>query len=248
MASRETIEIEIETRTPSKSLNKKLRSAARIPAVVYGPKVGNTVFSVRELDAIRYSTRKFENVLFRLKSQDKALNGLQVLRKDTTFHKVNRRPLHLDFYAIDMTKTVRLSVEIRYEGKADGVKEGGVFNAIRRDVEIECLPTDIPEFFAIDVTAMKLNDSFHVSDLKISEAYKLITQSTETICTVAQPKEEVLEPQVGTPLETASVGGAAEGEAGAAAAPGAAAVPAAGGDAKKADAKKADAPAAKDKK
>ena len=238
---KETIEIDIEPRTPTKSLNKKLRLSNRVPAVVYGPKVTNTSFSVRELDAKKYSARRFENVLFKFKSSDKNLNGLQVLRKDTTFHKVNRRPIHLDFYAIDMTQTIRLSIEIRFEGKPEGVKEGGVFNIIARDVEIECLPTDIPEFFSVDVTQLQLNDSLHVSDLKISEKFKLLTPVTETICTVAQPKEEVLEPQVGTPLETAGVDGApAPGAAGGAAAP-------AAGDAKKAEpAKKAE--SAKDKK
>jgi large subunit ribosomal protein L25 len=241
MATRETIEIETELRVPKKNLNKKLRVGQRVPAVVYGPKVANTTISLKELDAVRYSSRKFENVLFKLKSSDKALNGLQVLRKDTSFHKVNRRPLHLDFYAIDMTKTVRLSIEIRFEGKPEGVKEGGVFNIIARDVEIECLPTDIPEFFQVDVSGLQLNDSLHVSDIKVSEKYKLITAETETICTVAQPKEEVLEPQVGTPLETAGVDGAP-----APAAAAGAAAPAAGGDAKKADAKKAE--PAKDKK
>jgi large subunit ribosomal protein L25 len=123
-----------------------------------------------------------------------------------------------------MTKAVRVNVELRFVGKALGVGEGGVFSAARRDVEIECLPTEIPEFFEVDVSNIGLNQSMHVSDVNFPSNVKLITSPGETIATVAIVEEVV----AAAPEAAAAPGaeGAAAPAAGGTAAPGAA--PAAG--------------------
>ena len=115
-----------------------------------------------------------------------------------TVHLLNRRPLHLDFLSLDMTRSIRVNVEIRFQGKPKGVREeGGVFSAVLRSVEIECLPKDIPPFLTVDVTHLTLNENLHVSDLKIPEKIKLIAKQERTLCTVSETKEE-------TPEETDS--------------------------------------------
>jgi len=192
-----------------------------------------------ENDAIRFSKRAFENTIFTLKSSDKGLDGVKVLRKAIAIHPLSRKPIHLDFYALDMSKTVRVNVELRFSGKSLGVADGGVFNTVRRDVEVECLPTAIPEFFDVDVSNLGLNESMHVSDVKFPEGLKLVTSPQETIATVAMVEEIVA--QVVTPDPALAAAAPAAGAAGAPAAPGAApaagaAAPAAGGD-KKADKK-----------
>lgn len=236
MANQSTIEA--KPRTAGKHFNRKARREMQIPAVVYGPKTKAVNFTISEQDAIRYSRRGFENTIFTLKSTDEGLNGLKVLRKDIDIHPLSRKPIHLDFFAPDMTKAVRVNVELRFVGKALGVGEGGVFSAIRRDVEIECLPTEIPDFFEVDVSNIGLNQSMHVSDVNFPANVKLITSPTETIASVAIVEEIVAAPTpdataaAATPDAAAAAGAAAPGAAPGAAPAAGAAAPAAGGDKK----------------
>lgn len=196
MAQQTSIEIQVSPRVSGKGVARKLRRDRQVPAVVYGPKVENIALSVDERDAIKYSQHGFENSIFTLKSNEKNLQGLKVLTKEVKLHPVSRRPIHVDFFAPDMAQEVRVWVEVRFTGKAEGTKEGGVFNAVNREVEIECLPNEIPEFFEIDVTPLQLDESFHVSDLKLPSNVKLITSTEETLCAVAQVKEEAASEEV----------------------------------------------------
>lgn len=205
--AQQKLEIQANARAAGKGNSRQLRFKKQIPAVIYGPKQENLTISIEQGDAVKYSRHGYENTIFTLKSDEKSLNGLQVLRKDIDLHPVTRMPIHFDFFAPDMTQTVRVSVEVKFTGKAVGTKEGGVFNAVAREIEIECLPTEIPEFFELDVTPLDLDESYHVSDLKIPEKFKLITSSDQTLCTVAEVAEE----------KAAEPTAAAEGDAAAAA-------------------------------
>ncbi len=221
----QTFEINASSRTAGKGNSRQLRLTKQIPAVIYGPKQEPMSISIDEADALRYGRHGFENTIFTLKSKESTVNGIKVLRKDLDVHPVTRRPIHFDFFAPDMTKTVRVSVEIKFTGKAEGTKEGGVFNAVMREVEIECLPTEIPESIEIDVTALQVDESFHVSDLQIPANIKLMTPADQTICTVAVVAEEKAP-------EPTAVAAAAPGAAPAAGAAAPAAAPAAGKDKK----------------
>lgn len=199
------IKIKAVPRKVGKHNSRSLRNEKLIPAVLYGPKTENMNLSITELDVTRYSSRKFENEIFTLTSEDSALNGLRVLKKDVTIHPVSRRPVHVDFFVPDMTQKVKVEVEVRFEGTAKGTKEGGIFNILQRKIEIECLPTSIPTFFSVDVTGLAVGDVLHVSDLKIAEteALKVWTSKDETLATVSQTKEdkkaESTEEEAGTP-------------------------------------------------
>lgn len=194
----DNLQINVSLRKPGKHFSRSMRTQRIVPAVVYGPKVENYNISLSEVDALRYSSHGYENSIFTLTSSDAKINGLKVLKKTTDIHPVSRRPVHMDFFAPDMTQEVRVHVELRFIGKPEGVKEGGVFSAIRRDIEVECLPTEIPEFFEVDVSHLQLDESLHVSDLKLPESIKLITSSKETIASVAEVSEEAESP---TPAE-----------------------------------------------
>lgn len=190
MTNNEALEIEVGPRKPGKHYSRSLRGERKIPAVVYGPKTDSIPFYLGENDAVKCSGHEFENAIFVLKSEDSQLNNMKVLKKDASFHKVNRRPIHLDFYALDMAATVRVNVEVKFEGKSVGERDGGVFNALRREVEVECLPTDIPESFSLDISELKMNEVLHVSDINIPEGIKLITSPEDTMCNVTQVAEE----------------------------------------------------------
>ena len=210
------ITINASVREAGKSTSRGLRSTRNVPAVIYGPKTKPLNISIGENDAVKYSRTSFENSILTLSSTDATLNGLKVLRKSIDIHPVTRRPVHMDFFAPDMTKKVRVHVEVRITGKAKGTTEGGLVSMVRRDVEIECLPLEIPQFFELDVTELDLNASMHVSDIKFPENVRVMTSQEETIVTCAEVKEEVATPVAAA--EAAPAAGAAAPAAGAAAA------------------------------
>lgn len=194
MSVKDKIEINASIRTAGKGSCRKLRSEKNIPAVLYGPKTKPLNIFIEERDAVKYTKHGYENTIFVLKSDDKAVNGQQVLKKSLSVHPVSRKPLHIDFYVPDMTQTVHVNVELDFTGKSQGEKDGGVFNAVRREIEIECLPSEIPDKFEVDISAMNMNDTLHVSDLNLGNV-KIITPVELTICSVAEVKEEEVKPE-----------------------------------------------------
>jgi large subunit ribosomal protein L25 len=243
-------ELNVEPRDTGKHFNRKNRVAHKIPAVVYGS-TENKNISIDENTLAKYNTRSFENALYNLKSSDSKLNGVAVLLKAVQIHPVTRRPVHADLFALDLTKTVRVSVEIRFEGKPIGFAEGGLLNVVNRQIEIECLPTEIPENVTLDISDLGVGDSKHVSDLSLPKTVKLLSSLDTTLAVVNLFVEEEIAAPVAAAATDAAAGGAAAAAPGAAApaAGGAAAAPAAGAKAAAAPAAGAKAAApAKDKK
>lgn len=223
---KQRLDLTMEARETGKHNSRALRNAAKVPGVIYGA-VENTNVFVDVRDVLKYNTRAYENALFNVKSTINKANGKVVLIKSVDVHPLTRRPVHVDFFALDMTKTVRVYVEVRLEGKPIGLSEGGLLNVVQRQVEIECLPTDIPDFFTADVSNLGVGDALHVSDLNVGSV-KVLSRPEDTIAVVAVQEEEA-----------APVAAAAAPAAGAAApAAGAAATPAAGAAKPAAPAKK----------
>ncbi len=209
------IKIKASLREAGKSTSRQLRDTRNVPAVIYGPKTQPLSISISEIDVVKYARSGFENSIWTLESSESALNGLKVLRKSLDIHPVSRRPVHMDFFAPDMTQKVRVNVEVRVSGKAKGTAEGGLVSMVRREVEIECLPLEIPAFFDLDITELDLNDSMHVSDIKFPENVRVITSQEETIVTCAELREETITPSAAAEGAAAAPGA----EGGAAAAP-----------------------------
>lgn len=219
-------DLNVSPRTTGKHFSRASRRDRKVPAIVYG-NIENANVVVEEGAIVKFNTRAYENSLFTLKSEDKKVDGKVALLKDIQVHPVTRRPLHLDIFVLDMTKTVRVHVEIRLEGKAIGLSEGGLLNQVNRQIEVECLPTNIPSFFTMDVSNLGVGQALHVSDLELPEGIKAISSSDMTIAVVNILEEEVAAP----------VAAAAPTEGAAAPAAGAAATAAPAADAKKAEKK-----------
>ncbi len=215
------IELNVEPRETGKGNSRNLRFEKKVPSVVYGA-IENVHLHVSEKEIVKYNVRAFENALFTLKSSNTKANGKVVLMKKVDVHPLSRRPIHVDFFALDLTKTVRVSVEIKLEGKPIGLSEGGLLNVVNRSIEIEVLPTDIPESITADISHLGLGDALHVSDLKMPEKVKVLSAPETTIAVVNVQEEEVV---AAVAVEAAPAAGAAAPAAGAKAA---AAAPAAG--------------------
>ncbi len=188
---KQSLEFQAYPRKPGSSIARRLRQEQFVPAVVYGTKQKTIPLCISIKQAEKYIKKEYDNKIFTFKSKKQTLNGLKVLKKEVCYHKLTRKPLHIDFFSLDMKKKIRVLVEINFMGKAKGVKEsGGVFNVMRRNVEIECLPKDIPEFFSIEITSLDVNQNFHVSDLKIPNSVKLMTNKADSLCAVNEIAEE----------------------------------------------------------
>ena len=225
--STQRFEMTVEPRETGKANSRELRVTRRVPAVIYGALKQNHNVYLEVGQVNKFNTRAYENALFNLKSSDSKLSNIVVLMKEVSIHPLSRIPEHVDLFALDLTKTVRLSIEIKVEGKAIGLAEGGLLNVVNRTIEIECLPTQIPEGITVDVSNMGVGDSMHVSDLTLPDGVKLISSPDTTIVVVNMAEEENL-----TPTPAADAAAPAAGAAAAAPAAGAAAPAAAKADAK----------------
>ena len=171
--------------------NKKVRKNKAVPAIVYGNGQKNIALSLDIRLAEKYSRKKFENKIFTFDSEDKKLKGLRVIKKSISYHKVNHQPIHMDFLSLDMKKVLRVFVDINFKGTPRGVKEeGGIFNIVLRNIEVECLPDQIPSSIDLDVSDLGLNQNIHVSELSIPKNIKLITKDQRTLCTLVEATEE----------------------------------------------------------
>jgi large subunit ribosomal protein L25 len=207
--------LSVETREGvGKGVNRKLRASGRIPGVIYGKK--------RAAQAIQLDPVALEKVL---RGSGAGLNTLidlsvggrtdTVLVKELQRHPVQGAFWHVDFYQVDLTRKITVSVPIHFVGKARGVEFGGILDHPLRELEVECLPRAIPEFVEVDVSALEIGQAIHVSELRLPEGVEVKTDGALAVASVVLPAAEV----EATPVETIVEGEVVEGEAAAAAAP-----------------------------
>jgi large subunit ribosomal protein L25 len=197
-----------------KGVNRKLRVAGKIPAVVYGK--GRDAQSVtldpKALETLLHKSGAGLNTLI-----DLAVGGRTdtVLVKELQRHPVHGQYLHVDFFQVDLTQKITVSIPIHFTGKARGVEFGGILDHPLRELEVECLPRAIPEFVEVDVSALEIGQSIHVSDLRLPEGVEVKTDPTLPVASVVLPAAEV----EAAPVETVVEGEVVEGAEAAAAAP-----------------------------
>jgi large subunit ribosomal protein L25 len=188
----EAVELRAELRTAGsgKGMARQLRRSGRFPAVFYGPKRSTVAI---EIDAreFRLKVSSLEGShLIRLASSSSDLNDRMVLVKETQHHPVTGAVLHADLYEVDMAAKIRVPVPLHFVGKAEGVVLGGILQPVRREIDVECLPTDIPEYIEVDVTALNIHDAVHVSDVKLPAGVIAIYDTDFAVVTVLPPTVE----------------------------------------------------------
>lgn len=187
-------EIPVSTREIGKHASRTSRTLGMVPGVVYGPKTKPVNVLAEEKLIKKFHGRKFESTIFTLKTDVSGLDNVAVLLRDIQVHPLTRRPVHVDFYALDMTSNIVVSIRLRFEGKPIGLSDGGVLELIVREVDVECKPNEIPDEIVVDVSALKLGEALHVSDLKAPNGVEFVSQSTLTLATCVMPKEESVTP------------------------------------------------------
>lgn len=195
-----------------KGPNRRLRMAGRIPGVIYGKgrEAQSVVLDPTALEKLLHKSGAGLNTLIDLSV---AGSTDTVLVKELQRHPVHGTYVHVDFFKVDMTQKIIVSVPIHFVGKARGVEFGGILDHPLREIEVECLPRAIPEHIEVDVSALEIGQAIHVRDLRLPEGVQVMTDAELPVASVVLPAAEV----EATPTETVVEGEVAAGDAAAAA-------------------------------
>lgn len=183
----QTIILDVKPREAGQSTARALRREGSVPCVLYGSHTEPVHFSVAALD-LRPLVHTSQTYLVSLTVAGEAH---ECIVKTIDFHPVTDAPIHLDFQALTRGELITITVPIHLEGMAPGVKDGGNLSQPLNELEIRCLPADIPSHISVDISGLQIGDSVHVSDITIGENIELLTDPSHTLVNVAAPRVEV---------------------------------------------------------
>ena len=212
--------LEVQKReSRGKNEARRLRATGRVPAVIYGSQQKK---GIQESIAISVDPKLLMrilhsdsgvNTLINLKLEGKSAGVVMV--KEFQLDPVTRALLHTDFYRLALDKTATVMVPVQVRGEAAGIRlQGGILDFVTRDIEVECLPADIPEHVEIDVTELMIGQGVRVKDLAEHEKWKPVSDGELMIAHVVAPKveeepeSETVETEEGVAAEGATAEGA----------------------------------------
>ena len=202
-------------KTTGNSPARELRRGGHIPAVLYGPQTEPVLLSVniKELEQV-FKKGSIGSIILNLIIQ----NGKKVTKpamiKEFQSHPVSGDFLHIDFYEIDMQRKINVMIPVITKGISKGVELGGLLQIIRREIEVLCMPGDIPEAFELDITDMDVGDSVHVEEIPLGDNVEISSDVNFTVLTIVSPKVEEVEEEEEEEEGLEGEEAAAEGEAG----------------------------------
>ena len=189
-----SIQVSAEVRSGfGKNAARQLRMQGRIPAVLYGQQEAALSLSVdpKDLLAILHSAAG-HNTILSLDVKDQG--STSVILKEWQLDPIKETLLHADFLRIAMDNALQVSVPVLPLGVAKGVKDqGGIFEFVLRQLEVECLPADIPEHFTADISDLEIGSNLRVADLTVDPKVKVLSDLDLVVAHVVAPKEEAVE-------------------------------------------------------
>ena len=184
------IVVAAQSRTETgKNVNRRLRTRGLIPGTVYGSSKESISVAVSpvEITAILRSASG-ENTLFDLDLEGRRR---KVILKEFQLEPVKGSILHADFYEVALDKVLEVRVHVELQGTPVGVKvQGGIVDFVTRELEVACLPADIPERIVVDITALELGKHIRVSDLQLPAKVKVLTEPGVVVVHVVAPRAE----------------------------------------------------------
>ena len=195
-----------------KGVARTLRRQELIPGVVYGKGVESCSLTVDpKLLKKAVSGEAGWNTLLTLKG-DGPFEGKVVVLKDAQIHAIRRNMTHVDFQIIDLTQKGSFMVPVQPVGKSEGEKMGGSLQVVRHELEVLCLPTNVPTSIEINVEALNIGDVLHIEDIAVPEDLEFLHDVNFTVITVVGHQEEEVEEIEGEEGEEAEVSEATEEE------------------------------------
>jgi large subunit ribosomal protein L25 len=177
------LDIKLREKT-GKEAARKERQRGFIPAVLYGIK-GNKILTVKAKDFEKMFEEIGEHSIINLNIDNK--HKAEVIVKDFQLDPVTKHVIHIDFLEFEKGKALKTEVPIHIIGTSKGVKMGGILETFLRDLEIECLPRDIPDSIVIDVADMEIGDSLHARDITVDDKIKMLTNPEQVVLTIGMP-------------------------------------------------------------
>ena len=206
----EKLQIKAQSRDLKKTTPEKLRKEGHLPAVLYGHKVKNESLMVNAREFDKILKKAGESTIVDLVTDDGKTHP--VLIHEVQNHYLYSQPIHVDFYEVSMTEKLKAKVALEFTGESPAVKTmGGVLVKVLSDVEVECLPADLPHNIAVSLDVLKtLQDSIHVKDLPVPAKVKILNPADEMVAKVQPPRD--VEAELSTPVveDVSKVEGAAE--------------------------------------
>jgi len=198
-----------ERKIDTKGNLKKLRLEGFLPGILYGDKEKNLLLSVKKISI----KKLLESSNFMSSVIEMDINGSKhkVLPKDINFHPLNNEPIHIDFQKIKSGTKVTVNIPVKFINNENcpGLKMGGVLNIVRRKIELRCAAENIPSEIIVDLANREMNESIHISAVKLPEGAKpIISDRDFTIATIAAPTV-VKEPEPAAAGTEAAAGEAA---------------------------------------
>lgn len=194
-----------------KGASRAVRRDGRIPGVIYGGKKPPELISLETKEIVKaYSTGKMKSRLYQVMVDGKPT---RVVPRDVQLDPVFDRPLHVDLFRVEEGAKIALMIPVHFlnQPASPGIKRGGVLNIVRHEVELLVDPDHIPPFLEADLTGLEINDSIHISAIKLPEGARPTIQGRDfTVATIAPPSG------MASAADTAAEGAAAEGAAAAA--------------------------------
>jgi large subunit ribosomal protein L25 len=172
---------------------KTLRKIGKVPAIVYGYGTKNTSVKVDEVEFIKVIREVGRNGVIELGVGSKTI---KVMVSDYQFDPLKNQITHIDFLAINMSEERTVEVPVQLVGEAVGAKEGGVVEQPLFDLEVTATPDNIPESIEVDISALEINDSYTVADIKVSGDFTIENDPEDSVVTVVPPTEEPTEEEI----------------------------------------------------
>lgn len=168
---------------------RQLRADGMVPGTVYGKLLNaSSSVSVREKD-LKSLLRSQPNAVLELEVPGQGKHAVMVA--DVQRDSLSGGILHVDFHQINMNEAVRANVRIEYTGDSIGVREGGILSVVLHELEVQCLPAEIPESVAADISSLSIGESLQVKDIKLSQGVEAISDPELVVLTVLAPQKEL---------------------------------------------------------
>ncbi len=174
---------------------RRLRRSDRVPAIIYGNEVEETIHIAIDRKVLTHTVRPHEAHNF-IVDLEVGKTVYPTIIVEVQQDPVTEEPLHVDFYRISMEKPIHTSIPIILAGDSPGVKEGGMLEHILWEISITCLPGDLPDSIEVDVSFLELGDSIHVSDLEPPAGVEFLNEEHDTVAHVRKPRLIVEEEEV----------------------------------------------------
>jgi len=188
----ETIDLQAEVRDKVGGREpRRLRKEGVVPGVVYGNNTEPISIQVerRTLEHALH-TSAGENVVVTLKFEGGKEKDVTVILKAVQHHIVKDHITHVDFQVISLTEKIQVRVHVHVKGEPIGVQQGGMLDFVHHEIDVECLPTNIPDLVKVNVSALNINESVHVKDLALPEGVECLNDPEDVVLVVHPPQAE----------------------------------------------------------